>query len=147
MQFRNVKGAEVSAQSTSIFVFDDLTGCPWVEVKPGGEHNKPYYNAILKRGGALRRQLSSGSVDAAVVERVRQNDRELYPMHILTGKWGGWKNDETGEEIPYSSEAAKELMAQLPIEQFDRLRTYCNESVHFRADAVRPEDIEATSKN
>lgn len=127
-------------------MFYDLEGEPWIEVHPSGETNKPYFNAVLKRQAANRGRMLRGKIDEATIARNRAEDRELYPQHVLTGKWGGWK-DEAGVEIPYSPETVRELLQQLPDYQFDSLRAYCNEPSNFRADALSAADAEATSGN
>jgi len=68
-----------------------------------------------------------------MLEENREQDRELYPRFVLTGNWGGWLDDETGNEVPYSEEAARELLTQLPIDEFDELRAFCNEPHNFRS--------------
>lgn len=146
MKFANLKGAEVSAQSKVRYTFLDIEGEPWIEVRPAGETNKPYFNAVLKRQAANRRRLVRGQVDEAMLSRSRTEDRELYPQHVLTGAWGGWK-DESGNDIPCTPEAMRELMQQLPDYQFDGLRSFCNEPTNFRADAISAADADSTAGN
>jgi hypothetical protein len=144
-QFQNLKGAVVSPTAVARFTFHDIEGEPWVEVRSAGEINKPYFNAVLKRT-AKNRRMQRGQIDTDTLERNRNEDRELYPQHILTGKWGGWK-DENGTDIPFSLEGARELMQQLPSYQFDGLRSYCNEPTNFREDVLNGADAEAVSGN
>lgn len=151
MKFRNLNDLEeVTRQSTSRYEFfaleydretDELdedgqpvreSVVPWIEVRPVGELNRPYINAVLASQSKARRRISKGKIDVRMLEDNREQDRDLYPRHVFTGRWGGWLDDATGEEVPYSAEAARELLEQLPIDEFDELRAYCNELGNFR---------------
>ena len=152
MKFRNLRDAqEVTRQSTSRFEFFGLefdrdTGelndegrpimescVPWIEVRPVGECNAPYMNAVLAHQSKNRRRMSRGKLDARMLRENRELDIDLFPRHVFTGSWGGWLDDATGEEVPYSADAARELLEQLPPEEFDELRAYCNELGNFRS--------------
>ena len=142
MKFRNFSDSEeITRQSTTRYEFfsleyeleDGSTMVPWMEVHPVGEINRPYINAVLAQQARNRRRLTKGKIDARMLEENREQDRELYPKFVMTGNWGGWLDDETGEEVPYSEEAARELLTQLPIDEFDELRAFCNELHNFRS--------------
>lgn len=152
MKFRNLNYVqEVTRQSTARYEFFSMeferdTGkvdpeterpimesvVPWIEVRPVGEVNRPYINAVLTHQSRNRRRLTKGKFDARMLEENREQDRDLYPKHVFTGAWGGWIDDATGAEVPYSPEAARELLEQLPPEEFDELRAFCNELGNFR---------------
>ena len=150
MKFGNLSGAQVSTQSVARFTFYDLPGEPWVMVRPTGDINKAYFAEVLaysaKSGN--RKRLMRGKIDAAMLEQNRQLDRQLIPKHADGGSWGGWLDDETGEEVPYSAESFRQLCEQLPADLFDELRGFCNEPANFRAEeAPDQDDIEATVGN
>lgn len=148
MNFSNLSGAEVSAQSVADFVFEDLPGAPWVRVRIGGQLNRGYFNAVLARESKGRKRALRGRIDMATLDRNRELDRKLFPKHMDGGAWGGWVDDSTGEEVPYSPEGFAELMAQLPADLFDELRAFVNEPVNFRsADEPDLDDIEETAGN
>lgn len=147
MQFANLKGAEITPQSTSKFIFYDLQGEPWLMVKPATEHNKPYFNALLKKNAGSRRARLNKVIDAAAIERDRAEARELYTTHVTNvGIWGNWI-DDAGAPIPYSPAAMASLLQSLPAEQFDQLRLYCAELANFRSDVVSADDAEDAGKN
>jgi len=148
MRFSNLSGANVTAESTAIFTFFDLPGEPWVRVRPGGDLNRPYFAAVLASQSKNRKRLMKGKIDADMLEKNRVVDRSLYPKHMDAGEWGGWVDDETGQEVPYSQQGFAELMAQLPADLFDELRAFCNEPVNFRSeDEPDLDDIAETAGN
>lgn len=148
MRFSNLSGADVTVESTAIFTFYDLPGEPWVRVKPGGDLNRPYFAAILASQSKNRKRLMKGKIDAEMLESNRLIDRKLYPKHIDAGEWGGWLDDETGDEVAYSASGFKELMEQLPADLFDDLRAFCNEPVNYRSeDEPDLDDIAETAGN
>lgn len=144
MKFSNLKGAEVSAESRVKYVFSDIEGSPWIEIRYAGGTNKGYLNAILKKNAKNKQRSRRGLADADQISNNRNEDRELYATHILTGNWGGWVNDETSAEVSFSKEAASELMTALPDYMFDDLRVYCNDPSNFRTDMV---DADIAAKN
>jgi len=126
MKFKNLKGAgHVTAKSKYTYIFYELEGEPWIEVHPAAECNKRYFNAVLRKQKATRRKLAAGKIDTAMLKQNREEDRELFPKFVCTGKWGGWA-DENGNEIPFSVEAATDLFRQLPDHVFDDFRQDCN---------------------
>tara|TARA_R110000796_G_scaffold28374_1_gene77674 strand:+ start:491 stop:937 length:447 start_codon:yes stop_codon:yes gene_type:complete len=148
MRFSNLSGSDVSQSSTAVYTFYDLPGEPWILVKPGGDLNLPYFQAVLASQTKNRRKLQKGKIDAEMLVKNRNVDRSLYPIHLDGGEWGGWLDDETGEEVPYSKEGFKDLMAQLPGHLFDGLRAFCNEPMEFATeDEPDSEDIEETAGN
>lgn len=151
MRFANLSGAEVTADTTAVFTFYDLPGEPWVRIHPAGDLNRPYFGAVLASQTKNRKRLMKGKIDAEMLEKNRQVDRKLYPLHVDAGEWGGWEErDESGElsEVAYSAQGFKELIEQLPADLFDELRAFCNEPVNFRSeDEPDLDDIDETAKN
>ena len=132
---------------TARFTFFDLPGEPWLMVRPGGEENKAYFQAVLASQSKNRKRLMKGKLNAEMLVENRRVDRKLYPKHIDAGEWGGWQ-DEQGNEVPYTPAAFAELMQQLPNDLFDELRAFCNEPVNFREDDEPDlDDIEETAGN
>lgn len=149
MQFGNLKGADIAPQSKSKFVFYGLLGEPWLMAKPAHEINKPYFNSLLKRNASrARRGMLNKTLDVAMIERNRAEDRELFAKHIVNeGPWGGWVDNDGVTEVPFSQEKVEKLMQELPAEQFDELRGYCLDLNNFRPDVVSGEDAEESGKN
>lgn len=154
MRFQNLSNIQpVTRQSSARYEFFELeferetseidpesgrpvteTVVPWIEVRPVGEINEPYINAVLRQQAKLRRRMSSGQAPTSkMLEENRRQDRDLYVRHVFTGAWGGWVDAATGAEVPYSAEAATELLEQLPNDSFDQLRAFCNDHSNFRS--------------
>src|SRR5262245_45061210 len=148
MQFGNLAGQEVSPDTTAVYTFYELPGEPWLRVKPAGDLNRAYFGAVLAASAKNRKRLMKGKIDAEMLEQNRQLDRKLYPIHVAGGEWGGWVDDKTGQDVPYSAEGFKELCAQLPADLFDELRAFCNEPSNFRSvDQPEGEAIEESAGN
>lgn len=146
MKFSNLDGAQVDGQSTARFTFFDLPGEPWVLVRPGGDTNRPYFQAVLASQSKNRKRLMKGKIDAEMLEKNREVDRKLYPQYIDAGEWGGWQDD--AGLVEYTPSGFAELMQQLPADLFDELRAFCNEPVNFRSeDEPDLDDIEETAGN
>jgi hypothetical protein len=126
MKFKNLKNtSNVTASSTYKYIFYELDGEPWIEVRPAAECNKKYFNAVLRKQKATRRKLQAGKIDTAMLKQNREEDRELFPKFVCTGRWGGWTDNE-GKEIPFTVENARDLFDQLPDYMFDEFRADCN---------------------
>ena len=132
--------------STAVYTFYDLPGEPWVRVRPGGDINLPYFQAVLASQTKNRRKIQKGKIDAEMLVKNRDLDRKLYPLHIDAGEWGGWEDDNG--PVDYSPSGFTELMEQLPGHLFDGLRAFCNEPMEF-ATEEEPDriDIEETAGN
>ena len=109
MKFRNLAGSEeVTRQSTARYEFfslefeleDGSTMVPWIEVRPVGEVNRPYINAVLAQQAKNRRRLTKGKIDARMLEENRDQDRELYPKFVLTGNWAAGSTTPPGKRSP-----------------------------------------------
>lgn len=146
MTFRNLKTLKpVTRDSAAVFHFHELEFespdgavddagepvmlVPWIEVRPVGDMNPSYLNAVLQAQSGKRK---FDKLDVKTLRQNREQDRELYPRHVFTGRWGNWIDDATGEQVPYSEEKAVELMAALPADQVDQLRAFCNSLDNFR---------------
>lgn len=146
MNFKNLKGAEITAQSTARFTFYNLAGEPWLLVRPAGETNRPYFNAVLKRQSA-RRGVVARVITAEQLERNRNEDRELYAEFVWAGEAGGWLDDTTNAPVTMTRETVRELLQQLPADQFDELRVYCNQVQNFRPDMPSAEETQVVAGN
>lgn len=146
--FKNLaKVKEITANCVSNYVFYEIEGEPWIEVRPAAECNKPYFNAVLRKQKAHRRKIQAGKIDAAMLSKNRIEDKELFPKLICTGKWGGWF-EENGKEIPFTHENATDLFNQLPSHIFDDFRAYCNDLSNFEdEDIFDDDDAEEAGKN
>ena len=147
MQFSNLSGAHITKDTTARFTFDSLPGSPWVQVKMGGELNKPYFSEVWNANAKNRKKLARGKLDPEMLRRNRELDRKLFPKYIDGGEWGGWE-DTDGLNVPYTPDGFRELIEQLPDDLFDELRAFCGEPENFRSVEVPDEeDFEDTLGN
>lgn len=138
MSFKNLKKLDVRDGSVR-YPLVQIEGEPFLLVRPATEANKPFFNAVMKRSKTSIRRLRAGKFDAATLAAHREEDRELYPQHIITG-WGKVVDDD-GKLVEFSQEKCAEFITQLPNWIFDELREFCgNPSNHVRGDDVPSEE-------
>lgn len=128
----------VTEASRYIHTFYDLKGDPkaWVECAPALEANRPFFNAVIARANDNLERLSGDGADAVMLEESRDEDRELYPELILTGKWGGNVDQPDGttiklDELECSVENRAAFLNALPPHVFDKLRNACGNPKSF----------------
>lgn len=142
--FSHLKELDVAADKTAEFTLHQITvngRTPVLVVAPATEANKPYFNALLKRAGKAARQMKAGNISADLLEKNRDEDKELYPRYVLKG----WRDmvDAGGAEVPFSAEEASNFVEALPNWLFDELRNFCGNPTSF-ADFI---DVEVSAKN
>lgn len=147
--FSHLKSLDVSGEKTvsyNMYQVDLGAGHPVLQVRPASQSNKSYFNAVLKRAAANkgRGRRNLNSLANAVTES-RAEDRLMYPQHIVVD-WTG-VTDASGNEVPYSVDAATDFLAALPDWIFDELTAFCREPSNFSSADEAAMDIEATSKN
>ena len=97
-KFAHLKKLDVAGK-TAWLTLDDLEGSPKICLRYAGQSNHGYFNAILKRSGSRNRKLLSGKVDVQMMEDNAADDRELFPIHVITG-WEGIL-DSKGKAVPF----------------------------------------------
>lgn len=142
-QFSHLKAMEVKSGSTAEFKMHALEGAPILVVRPAMESNKAYFNASLKASRSNMRSIRNGNVTAGLLDETRENDRELYALHIVSG-WSAVL-DNGGKPVEFSREVAGDFLAALPNWLFDELREFCGTPSNFIADLAP--DTEDTAKN
>lgn len=144
-KFNQYKEQEVKDGATAWMTLFDLEGEPQILVSPATEANKPYFNASLKRNQAMARKLRGRAMDAKLVKKTRESDRELYGEHVLKG----WRKVQAadGSYPEYTKEDGKDFLNALPPEIFDEVRVFCSNSFNFTEQASDPEDEDAQVKN
>lgn len=147
VDFSQVKALDVSADQTArftIYQWDNPDGSsPTLIVRTASQANRKYFNARLRASGRDASRIRAGKIDDAVINKQRDEDRELYAKHVIAG----WEDvfDAKNKAVPFSLDACADLMAQLPSHLFDELRNFCDSPNNFiDSDAV---DTEATAKN
>ena len=111
--------------------------------KHAGETNKPYANRLLKKSVVNSKLVKAGKMDVGMLERNRDQDRALFPIHVLTG----WKDvcDAAGKDVAFTPDEAKDFVDALPNDIFDEVRDFFADAVNFR-NTVDPEDAVAKGK-
>lgn len=141
-KFGHLKSLEVQSTATADYPIYDIGESAVLKIAPATEANKPYYNAILrttKRTAQMQR--AKKGIDVALLKQNREEDRKLYPDHIIKG-WDGVV-DANGKQVKFSKEEAKDLVDALPDWMFDQLRNFASDHCNF-VDGI---DVEETAKN
>lgn len=142
MSFGHLKNLNV-AEKTARFEIPIL-GEAVLIVKPATEANKPFFNAALK---GIPKQVSRPSkqqVTQKQLDASRENDRKLYPQHVIVG----WERvtDDQGAEVAFSVDECQMFIDELINHApwiFDDLRIFANNPTNF----IDVMDIEVRSKN
>lgn len=144
--FEHLKALEVKDKTTE-FPLTMLRGCPKLIVKPATESNKPYFNEVLRRSAKSVRKAVQGNitVDVETLEKNREDDRSLFPKHVIVG-WSGVL-DSDGKEVEFSQSNCKEFLHALPDWIFDQIGIFCRKNSNFVDIDLDAEDAEDLAKN
>ena len=147
VDFSHMKGSQIKSDSTSEYtIYEIMTGGqhPTLIVKPSTEANRPYYNELLKRMRRISRRVRGGGMDVETVERSRDEDRELFPLHVIEG----WKDvyDANDKPVSYSVENCRDFLKVVADWIFDDVRNYCSDPTNF-VDEEPDGAVEDTAKN
>ena len=143
--FSHLKTLDVSTDKTARFTIHQITvngKTPTLIVAPATDANKPYFNALLKRAGKSVRQIRSGSINAGMIDENREEERALYPKHVVKG-WEDMLDGTSGKDVPFSKSECAEFLGQLPDWIFDDMRTFCGNPANF----TELMDVETKAKN
>lgn len=138
MAFQHLRRYEVP-KSTVPFTFFQIEGEPVLQVLAATEANKPYHNALLKRNAKLAQRFRAGRINRQMLERNRDEDRELYAKFVAKG-WTKVVDDER-KDVKFSAEACHEFFTALPNYLFDELRTFVTDPTNFLPDED-PDEID-----
>lgn len=143
--FKHLKSLDIQGQQTTRFTLYQVDGEPWLEIRPAAEVNRNYFNSLLKRSRKNLKRIRAGAVNAAQIAENRDEDRTLYPKHVVVG-WGGVRNDE-GVEVDFSVEDCAAFLRALPDWLFDELRVFASDVTNFLPEEEDPPlDAEVTGK-
>lgn len=124
-----------------------------VELRFAGEGNAGYFNAMLARAGKRARKVQQKGaplVDASMLAENRNEDRALYPVHVLINWRGIQTKTGTGGfmDVPPTDENRKEFCQKLPDWIFDRIRDQASRPERFvKDDEELPPDGMELAKN
>lgn len=143
-KFDHLKSREIAGKSVWLQIPQVSEGA-CLQVFPATDVNKAYQNAMLKRATNRIRGVAGRGVAQVNAEQSRQDDRELYPLHVITG-WAGIF-DVDGNVVEFSPQEAMEFCAQLPAWIFDRIRLFCMVAENFLGgtQAIDTKDLAGNS--
>lgn len=116
---------------------------PTLIVAQANEANLPYFNEVLKGTGRMARRVRGGALTASMVKENRDEDRRLFPLHVIKRWVEGTVVDADGTSVPFSRDNCKEFVEAIPDFAFDRLRGHCAETTNFLAPSEEEVDGEA----
>lgn len=133
MDFSHLKNLEVKDKTVDYSLFQ-INGEPTLVLKPATEANKGYFNSVLRRSKRNLRAVKSGSISQKMIKENREEDKELYPKHIIVG----WKDmkDSSGKDVPFSTENCTDFLEVLPDWIFDDIRNFAGSSENFAGESI-----------
>lgn len=137
-KFGHLRKLEVKDKTVEYPLYQ-LAGEMVLIVKPATEANKPYFNEVLRRSKKNMRQISAGSIDSALIEQNRADDRKLFPEHVIVG----WKNvvDSDKKIVPFTKEDCKDFLDSIPDWIFDDIRAFATNSSSIAQAAIQMEEV------
>lgn len=130
--FSHLKALDVVASSVAEYTFHQITvngKTPVLTVSPATDANKPYFNALLKRSAKSSRQVRSGNINTGLIDENRDEDRELYPKHIVKS-WSGVV-DANGKDSAFSASNCVDFLSAIPNWVLDDFFAFCREPANF----------------
>lgn len=120
------KPLQVNAQQTSNYTIYSIENTPTLTLAPANQVHKAYFNEVLRRNSQASRVKAQ---NVALLEKNREEDRELYAKYILKG----WKNvkDRSGNDVAFSQENALAFLQAIPDYIFDEIRIYAQATENF----------------
>lgn len=144
MDFSYLKKVDVKEETTVEYSMNQLPmePVPVLIMKPATEANKAYFNAVLRNSGNKVSSLRTGKITVKMSTEAREEDRGLYPKHIIVG----WKNvpDINGEMADFTEENCAKFVAALPDWVFDDIRNYATKPANFVDTVI---DIQAKARD
>ena len=132
MSFNHLEKYDIGGEPKP-YVLYNIGGEPTLFIRPAGEKNKPYHNALLKRNAKLAARFRAGTkITREMLKENRQHDRALYGKFVISG-WEGIV-DDTNTEVDFSPDVCKQWLAKLPDWIFDDLRLWAVNPANFVAD-------------
>jgi hypothetical protein len=137
-KFSYFEKAKVSVNDTKKFPLNDIENpdgsSPTLILAPAAEPNKPYFNALLKKGGRSTRQVVSGKLTLELLQENRNEDKRLFPKYVIKG----WENvfNSAGEPVEFSQAECEDFVNSMPDWLFDTIRNYAAIVQNFTTGVV-----------
>jgi len=153
--FKDLSRFNIS-RATSWLDMPELGKNARIRLKPATEANPPYQNAMLKLSGKRLRQMArTDEITGEDAELNREDDRKLFPLHIVDG-WEGIDGEPSTAKpgelddkdfVVFTKKASTKLCSILPPHLFDRIRNHASTSERFYGDEPAPPDPVELAKN
>ena len=130
--FSYLKKLEVTGKTADYTIYQ-ISGEPTLIMKPATEANKPFFNSVLRRSNRNLRAVKGG-INSKMIKENREEDRELYPKHIISG----WKDviDSKGKTVEFSEKDCADFIIAIPDWIFDDIRAFAGESSNFFGEVI-----------
>lgn len=129
VNFSNLRKLDVTSEAVARWTMVDVEGQPFLNVRPAGEVNKPFFSEMVRRTKQAAKAVNAGSIGSELLAQNRDADRMLYAKHVIVG-WGNVVDAE-GKAVQFSEANCAEFLQQLPDWLFDRLRQFCTSIENF----------------
>lgn len=149
MSFNHIKKLAVPKTAKTEFTFYQIQGRPTLTVRPSGEVNPQYMNAMFKKSKGVARRLRSGEMSVDLLEETRDIDLQLYPQFVVLSWDEESVRDDQDEPAAFTPENVAAFLRALPDDLFDELRAHCGDLSNFRDDGegLADDDVETIAGN
>ena len=127
--FSHLKKLDVTSENTQEYPMPEVVDDAVLILRPANESNKGYINALLRMTGKHGMRKVKAKLDSKALEKQRDQDKELYPDHVIVG----WKGivDSKNKPVKFTPKAAAEFIDVLPNWLFDGVRTFASVPANF----------------
>ena len=120
---------------------------PVLTVRPAWDINTDYANARIKVSAARSKQMQKKGVSAGDIRRIRREDIPLYAEHIVVGWNEDTVIDENGNPVKFTQEDLLDFLKSIPEQEFDDLRSWCNDYANWGQDPLDDEEVVGNSSS
>ncbi len=132
--------AKVKTDKARPYEFIDLKGAPKFFCLPATNENSAYRDSRVTRINRRRKDLKRGlNITVQLLDKSEAEDKELFARHCVTG-WEGVKGKDN-KPVPFSFEACKKFLDQLPDYVFEDFREWIQNPSNF-LDADQEDDAD-----
>lgn len=143
-KFDHLKDLDVNETQTAEYelweIQEEGKPVPVLILAPSGTANRPYFHDLLNRSQSVARAAKKKSISARQIDENREDDRELFPRHVVKG----WRYipEADGTYSQFTEDNVRDFLKALPDWLFDRVRTFTAQPENFLRDgAAAPEEV------
>jgi hypothetical protein len=142
--FSHLKPMELTKDVTARYTIHQITvngKTPTLILKPAAQINTTYFNELLKSAAKNAKAISAGQLSTSMIDENREQDRVLFPKHVIVG----WEDmlDADGTELAFDKNDCKDFIDALPDHIWDAVRNFATAPENF----VETVNIQVTAKN